>query len=95
MYFSGYDRCKNSGTYKELLFATGINVWENAGPNRGKVVRQAKHGERAVVLSTRVVQSGPGGTWYRIEGGGWANDLWLTPEVINISNLEKYALDGC
>ena len=90
MYFCGIDRSRDSDAYGELLFSTGINVWEKAGDNRGSVVRQARHLERVVVIEERRVFDGPGGLHYRLEGGGWTSDLWLTDEKCTATNLAQF-----
>jgi len=95
MYFCGYDRCRNSGAYGEPIMMTGINVWNGPDPNRGGVHHQAKHGDQAVVIGEQRVGAHAGQLWYKLEGGGWANDLWLTDEVCSPDNLEKHSLDDC
>jgi len=95
MYVCGMDRCVMSGAYGELLFVSGINVWENPDPNRGKVIRTLDHLQAVTVLIERRVSDGSGGLWYQPEGGGWINDLWLTEEACTTSNLEQYSLDDC
>ena len=95
MYFCGIDRCKNSGEYGELILVTGINVWRYPGPNRGRVEWKATNGQRVTVLETRRVGAKPGELWYRLEKGGWANDLWLTDARCTKDNYQKHALDDC
>jgi hypothetical protein len=95
MYFCGYDRCKDAGTYGEMLFETGINVWNNPDPDRGGVHHQANHQDQVTVVEERRVNEGPGGLWYRLEGGGWTNDLWLTKEPCTSENLGQYSFTDC
>lgn len=95
MYFCGFDRCKGSGSYGELIFETGINVWNNPDPDRGGVHHQANHQDRATVIGEKRVSEGSGGLWYQLEGGGWTNDLWLTEEPCTENNLAEYTLDDC
>ena len=95
MYFCGFDRCQDSSEYGQLTFETGINVWEGPDPNRGSVHHQAKHWEKALVVEEKRVDSGPGGLWFRLQGGGWTNDLWLTEEKSTSSNLADYSFADC
>lgn len=93
MFVCGIDRCELSGAYGELIFTTGINVWENPDPNRGKVIRELDHLQGVTVLVERRVREDPGGLWFQLEGGGWMSDLWLTDEACTTSNLEQYSRD--
>jgi hypothetical protein len=95
MFFCGIDRCRNSGEYGELVSPTRINVWNSPEPDRGGVRYHAAHHERATVIRELRVQEGPGGLWFELEGGGWTNDLWLTPEPCTDDNLEEYSFGGC
>jgi len=95
MYFCGIDHCRDSGEYGQLIFETGINVWQNPDPDRGSRVRRVNHHDRAVVLQEKRVNPGPGGLWYELKGGGWTNDLWLTPEPCTEANLEQYSFEDC
>ena len=95
MYFCGYDRCKDSGEYGNLIFETGINVWNNPGPDRGGVHHRANHHERVSVVDQKRVNDGPGGLWYKLADGGWTNDLWLTEEKCTRGNLEEYSFTDC
>ena len=92
MYFCGIDRCRDSGTFGELLFESGINVWENPEPNRGKVAWKATNGQRVVVMETKRVGEGAGGMWYRLKQGGWTNGIWLTEEPCTKDNWQRYAV---
>lgn len=95
MYFCGYDRCRDSGSYGEMIYQTGINVWNNPDPDRGGVHHQADHHERVMVVEEKRVNEGPGGLWYRLEGGGWTNDLWLARGECTSENLEQYSFTDC
>jgi len=95
MYFCGLDRCRNSGEYGKLVFSTGINVWNNPDPNRGGVHHQASHGQKVTVIKEQLVNSGSGGLWYKLEGGGWTNDLWLTDKLCTKDSLNELSLDDC
>jgi hypothetical protein len=92
MYFCGIDRVESSGAYGELLFQTGINVWNNPEPDRGGVHHQASHHDKVTVMEEKRVSEGSGGLWYRLEGGGWTNDLWLTEEPCTQENLDQYTI---
>ena len=95
MYFCGYDRCKDSGEYGQLVFRTGITLWNNRGPDRGGVCRTANHGERASVVRERRVDPGPGGLWYKLEDGCWTNVLWITEKRCDESNLAGLSFKDC
>ena len=95
MYFCGYDLCRNSGLYGELVFPTGINVWNNPDPDRGGVHHRASHGDKVIIIEERRVHDASGGLWYRLQGGGWTNDLWLTDAICTPENLVQYTLDDC
>ena len=95
MYFCGIDRCRDSGEYGELVFRTGISVWNAPAPNRGGVRRTAKHHDKAEVTDQRRVSSGPGGLWYELKGGGWVNDYWLTTAPCTPDNLADFSFTDC
>jgi hypothetical protein len=95
MYFCGYDRCRDSGEYGQLIFNTGINVWNGPEPDRGGVHHQASHEEKAIVINEKRVDPGPGGLWYELSGGGWTNDLWLTDEICTATNLGDHSFTDC
>jgi len=95
MYACGIDRCKDSGEYGKLIYASGINVWEIPGPNRKVVNRQLNHLQEVTVLLERRLNDGPGGLWYGLSGGGWINDLWLTEKPCNYGNIEKDSFKDC
>jgi len=95
MYFCGYDRCKNSGEYGTLIFETEMNVWNNPDPDRGSVHHKASNGDKVVVVEEKRVNEGPGGLWYRLQGGGWTNDYWLTDQTCTADNLETYSYTDC
>jgi hypothetical protein len=95
MYFCGYDRCKDSGEHGNLILETGINVWNNSDPDRGGIHHQANHHDQVMVVEEKRVNEGPGGLWYRLEGGGWTNDLWLTERKCTSDNLEQYSFTAC
>lgn len=95
MYFCGYDRCRDSGEYGELIFATGINVWSAPEPNRGSLHHRASHGDRVIVVERKRVFDGPGGLWFKLQGGGWTNDLWLTRSKCTVDNLEMMDFTAC
>lgn len=93
MYFCGIDRCRQSGEYGKMVFRTGINVWNNPDPNRGGVHHRVSHGDVAIITAENRVEDFPGGLWYKLEGGGWTNDLWLTDAVCTPENISEYAQD--
>jgi len=95
MYFCGYDTCKDSGEYGDMIFETGINVWSNPDPDRGGVHHQASHHDKVMVVEEKRVNEGPGGLWYRLADGGWTNDFWLTEEPCTSENLEQYSFADC
>lgn len=99
MYFCGYDRCKDSTEYgkllSEVLDGFSINVWNNPDPDRGGIHHKAEHHDQVTVVEEKRVSEGPGGLWYRLEGGGWTNDLWLTEERCTEENLEQYSFTDC
>jgi hypothetical protein len=95
MYFCGFDRCRDSGEYGQLIFEDNINIWNGPEPNRGGVHSQAKHGQKALVVEEKRVDDGPGGLWFKLQGGGWTNDLWLTEEKCTPSNLADYSFTDC
>lgn len=95
MYFCGYDRCQDSGEYGQLIFKTGINIWNAPDPNRGGVRNQANHGDQVSVIDEKRVSEGPGGLWYKLKQGGWVNDLWLTDRTCTKSNLEEFTFKNC
>lgn len=95
MYFCGYDRCRDSGEYRQLIFNTGINVWNGPEPDRGGVHHRASHGDKAIVINEKRIDPGPGGLWYELSGGGWTNDLWLTDEVCTATNLGDHSFTDC
>lgn len=94
-YFCGFDRCEGSGEYGKLIFPTGITVWNNPDPDRGGVHHKASNGDKVTVIETKRVSPGSGGLWFKLEGGGWTNDLWLTDEPCTEQNLADYSLDDC
>jgi len=91
MYVCGYDRCKDSGEYGKLIFETGINVWNNPDPERGGVRRTLDHGDKVRVIEEKRVNEGPGGLWYKLEGGGWISDFWLHENQCRAGNLYPFA----
>ncbi len=95
LYFCGIDRCRDSGEYSQLIFENGINIWNGPEPNRGGVHSQANHLQMAFIVEERRVNDGPGGLWFRLESGGWTNDLWLTEEKCTSSNLVDYSFTDC
>ena len=95
MYFCGIDRCRDSDYYGQLLVQDKINVWSGPDPDRGAVKRQAKHQEKVLVVQERRISEGPGGLWFELKGGGWANDFWLTEEPCDEGNLEQYSFTAC
>ena len=92
LYFCGIDRCRDSGEYGQLVFPTGINVWNNPDPDRGGVKRKANHHEQATVIQERRVGELPGGLWFELTDGGWTNDLWLTEVPCTEENLDEFSL---
>ena len=78
-----------------LIFPTGITVWNNPDPDRGGVHHKASNGDKVTVIETKRVSPGSGGLWFKLEGGGWTNDLWLTDEPCTDQNLADYSLDDC
>lgn len=95
MYFCGYDRCRDSGEYGQLIYPSGINVWNNPDPDRGGVHHTATSGDKVTVVEEKRVSDGPGGLWYRLQGGGWTNDLWLTDEVCSDGNIASFSYTDC
>lgn len=91
-YVCGYSRCTNAGDYGEKVLDTGINTWSAPDPNRGAVHHQVSHGDRLIISDVKYVDNR---TWYKIEGGGWLSDLWLTKQPCTQDNLEEYALPDC
>lgn len=94
-YVCGIDRCRDSGLYGDLDFPDGINIWNNPDPNRGGVHHKASHGDQVLITSERRVSEGPGGLWYRLQDGGWTNDLWLTDQICTPENLPQYSFANC
>jgi hypothetical protein len=92
-YFCGIDRCKGSGEYGQMIFETGITIWENHDPDGGARLRYANHRDRAVIVNEVVLGDGVGEHWYELKDGGWTNGLWLTEEPCTPENLEKYTED--
>ena len=95
MYVCGYDRCRDSGEYSKLTFPTGINVWNNPDPDRGGVHHKVSNGDQVTVIEEKRVYEGPGGLWYKLQGGGWIDDLWLTEQPCNADNLPDYSFTDC
>ena len=95
MYVCGHDLCRESGEYGQLVYPTGINVWQNPEPDRGGVHHQVANGDRVEVIAERRVFEGPGGLWYELEGGGWTNDLWLTETRCSASNIAEFSFTNC
>jgi len=95
MYVCGFDRCKDSGEYGKLVYHSGINVWENPDPNRGGIERQLVHLQKVSLLDVRRVSAGPGGLWFRLSGGGWINDLWLTNTKCRADEIEIHSFTDC
>jgi len=95
MYVCGYDRCRDSGEYGQLIYSSGINVWNNPDPDRGGVHHKASNGDKVTVVEEKRVSDGPGGLWYRLQGGGWTNDLWLTDQVCTAGNISEYSYTDC
>lgn len=95
MYVCGIDRCKDSGEYGKLIYASGINVRENTDPSRGEVIGKLNHQQLVIVQAERITAKSPGGLWYFVKGGGWINDLWLTEKPCNFGNIEKYSFKDC
>lgn len=95
MYVCGYDRCRDSGEYGNLIFEAGINVWNNPDPDRGGAHHQVAHQDEVTVVGEKRVNDGPGGLWYELEGGGWIDDLWLTDAPCNPDNLSEYTFASC
>jgi hypothetical protein len=95
MFFCGYDRCRDSETYGELTFPEGIPVWTNPDPDRGELVREARHSEIAQVIQERRVSEGPGGLWLELATGGWVSEIWLTDTFCSPDNLEGYSFTDC
>ena len=95
MYVCGYDTCRDSGEYGDLLYSTGINAWNNPDPDRGGVKRQLRNGQQVTVIEQKRVYSGPGGLWYKLRDGGWISDFWLTETVCTPENLAGYSFKDC
>jgi len=95
MYVCGYDRCRDSGEYGKLVLETDINVWNSPDPDRGGVHHRASHGDKVIVVEEKRVYDGPGGLWYKLEGGGWTNDLWLTDAICTSENLPQHSFTDC
>ena len=95
MFVCGYDRCRDSCEYGQLVFRSGISVWENWGDDRGQVVRSLTHGSSVVVVDEKRSSPGPRGAWYRLESGGWVNGLWLTAELCSEANLDEFSFTDC
>lgn len=95
MYFCGIARCRESGDYGEMILENGMNVWRNPDPNRGGIHHRASHGDEVVVIKEMRVHEGPGGLWFELDGGGWANDLRLTDQICTPENLPQYSFTDC
>ncbi|MEW6716715.1 MAG: hypothetical protein AB1345_04315 [Chloroflexota bacterium] len=95
MYFCGMDRCQNSGEYGQLIFPTGINIWQNHDPNRGTVIRKANHGDKVLIIESKRIDPGSGGLWFHLQSDGWVNDLWLTDVLCTPENLERLTQPDC
>lgn len=94
-YFCGISRCRDSGTYGEMVLPTGINVWKGPDPERIGIHHTASHGDKAVVIREARVNDGPGGLWFELKGGGWTNDLHVTDKICTFDNLEQYSFTDC
>jgi hypothetical protein len=95
MYVCGYERCRDSDAYGELIFETGIEVWASSDPDDNRVLSAVSHDAEVWVVSAERIWEGPGGLWLELAGGGWMNDLWLTEERCTPDNLEQYSLTDC
>jgi hypothetical protein len=95
MYVCGYDRCRDSDAYGEMILESGINVWRRPDPDRGGVFRTASQGDKVIVTEERRVSDGPGGLWYRLADGGWIDDYFLTGVPCGPHNLDRNSFKNC
>jgi hypothetical protein len=95
LYVCGYERCRDSAQYGELLHPTGIEVWANPDPDRGEVRSTIDHQRQVAATRSRRVSDGPGGLWYALGGDGWISDLWVTEQPCVADNLEQYSFASC
>ncbi len=77
---SGIERDPQSDAYSELVVPE-INIWEDAGPDRGKTVGTISHDTKVKILEEKTTDQ----LYYRVESPdgltGWVSELFAT-EVI-------------
>ncbi|GAI37883.1 unnamed protein product [marine sediment metagenome] len=74
---SGIERDPESDAYGELVVSE-INLWENPGPDRGKVVGKVKHNTKVQILDEKETDQ----LYYLVKSNdliGWVSELFFTP----------------
>jgi hypothetical protein len=95
MYVCGYELCRDSSEYGELIFESDIEVWESTDLDDDLVHHLVAHHDEVWVVVEQRLWDGPGGLWYGLDGGGWISDFWLTEERCVPENLEDYSFADC
>jgi hypothetical protein len=75
---SGIERDKNSNAFGELVVPE-INLWENTGLNRGKVVGKIKHNTKVQILNKKETDQ----LYYLVKFDnltGWVSELFVVIE---------------
>jgi hypothetical protein len=94
-YVCGYERCRDSAEYGELIFETEIEVWASSDPDDDLILYTVDHHQEMRVVAEQRLWEGPGGLWLEILGGGWISDFWLTDERCTPDNLAQYSFADC
>ncbi len=77
---SGIEKDPQSDAYGELVVPE-INIWENTGPDRGKVVGEIPHKTKVKILEEKTTDQ----FYYKVESPdgltGWVSELFVTEMV--------------
>ena len=77
---SGVEKDPQSDAFGELVVPE-INIWENTGPDRGKVIGKISHDTKVKILEEKTTDQ----LYYKVESTdgltGWISELFVT-EVI-------------
>jgi hypothetical protein len=95
LYVCGYELCRDSSEYGELIFENDIEVWEALDPDDDRIHHLVAHHDEVWVVSEERLWDGPGGLWFALQGGGWISDFWLTGQRCTPENLEEYSFADC
>jgi hypothetical protein len=77
MTISGVDKDKQSESYGQLILQE-ISVWENVGPQRGRVVGKLPNGTRVSVLEEKTTDQ----KYYKITTDTLFYEEWVSEQMV-------------